>query len=105
HPGLTAPLRRRLIDSRGPARIDQAAAGVCVMRMGWFSLGCLALLTVSERTWAQTYWLGRQPDPKKPDYVFDVRVPADLAAIITCSSPKYAKFRPGVLRFQQEVEG
>jgi len=40
-----------------------------------------------------TYWLGRKPDPARNEMVFDVRVPADLAALITCSDPRYAAFQ------------
>src|SRR5262249_11314388 len=52
-----------------------------------------------------TYWLGRQPDPAKNVFVFDVPVPADLASVITCDKAEFAKFRPGVHRFQWEAEG
>src|SRR4051794_18224392 len=54
---------------------------------------------------AQSYWLGRQPDPKVDEFVFDVPVPADLAAKLTCSDSKGAKFRSGVRTFRWETDG
>ena len=57
------------------------------------------------QTGPTTYWLGRKPDSSKNEYVFDVRVPAGVAAVITCSDPKYAKFRSGVKQFQWEAAG
>lgn len=54
---------------------------------------------------AQSYWIGRQPDPKTDEFVFDVPVPADLAAQLVCTDPKGAKFKSGVREFKWEVGG
>lgn len=54
---------------------------------------------------ADSYWLGRQPNPDADEYVFDVPVSADLAAKLTCADPKGAKFKTGVSEFKWEVGG
>lgn len=45
---------------------------------------------------AFTYWLARKPDPARQEYIFDIRVPADLAAMIACTEPPYARFQGGI---------
>jgi hypothetical protein len=54
---------------------------------------------------AQSYWLGRQPDPTIDEFVFDVPVSADLAAKLTCAGAKGAKFKSGVREFRWETGG
>jgi len=66
----------------------------------------LATLFISSvQASADHYWLGRKPDPKTNEYVFDVSVPDDLAEAIACSNPNYAKARDGVKQFQWDVNG
>jgi len=66
----------------------------------------LAVLVASPACAAgQSYWIGRQPDPKSDEYVFDTPVPADLAAKLICAGPKGAKFKSGVREFKWEVGG
>lgn len=64
-----------------------------------------AVLATPALSPAESYWLGRQPDPKADEYVFDVPVPADLAAKLTCSDAKSAKFKSGVREFRWEADG
>jgi hypothetical protein len=45
---------------------------------------------------AFAYWLARKPDPARQEYIFDTRVPADLAAMIACTEPPYARFQGGI---------
>jgi len=45
---------------------------------------------------AFTYWLARKPDAAQQEYIFDVRVPADVAAMIVCTEPPYARFQASV---------
>jgi hypothetical protein len=53
----------------------------------------------------RSYWLGRQPDPKLDEFVFDVPVSADLAAKLTCAGAKGAKYKSGVREFRWETGG
>lgn len=54
---------------------------------------------------AQTYWLGRQPDPDADEYVFDVPVPAGFAAKLLCTDARGARFKGGVAEFRWEAGG
>ncbi len=65
----------------------------------------MAVLATPNFASAQTYWLGRKPDPSKQEYVFDVPLPPDLAAKLTCADPAEAKYKPGVKQFNWEVGG
>lgn len=49
---------------------------------------------------AAIYWLGRKPDPARNEYVFDVRVPADLAALLTCSDPRHAPAQGSIQKIE-----
>jgi hypothetical protein len=63
------------------------------------------VLTTPALSPAQSYWLGRQPDPQTEEFVFDVPVPSDLAAKLTCADAKGAKFKSGVREFLWEIDG
>jgi hypothetical protein len=54
---------------------------------------------------AFTYWLARKPDPAQQEYIFDVRVPADVAAMIVCSEPPYARFQASVQKLDWISKG
>jgi hypothetical protein len=74
------------------------------LRLVALILGSLLALPASAS--AQTYWLGRKPDPKTNEFVFDVAVPADLVDAITCNTRDFARLRDEVVKeFQFEVEG
>lgn len=69
-------------------------------------LALTALLTCTPAlALADSYWLGRQPNPDADEYVFDVPVSADLAAKLTCTDAKGAKFKSGVSEFKWETGG
>jgi hypothetical protein len=57
--------------------------------------------TKTEKDPPVTYWLGRQPDAAKNEFVFDVPVPADLASLLTDDRPDYAA--RGFQRSQWEI--
>jgi hypothetical protein len=74
-------------------------------RIPWSPLVLAAWLAVPPCASAQTYWLGRRPDPARDAYVFDVPLPADLAAALTCSGPPYARLKAGVTQRQWQIDG
>lgn len=37
-----------------------------------------------------TYWLGRKT---ATEWIYDIRLPADLSAMLTCGAPQYARFK------------
>lgn len=67
----------------------------------YLSLLFLALFVLSSPGWGSTaasaqtpsqmsYWLGR---PTDTEYIFETRLPADFAAMLTATGPKYANFK------------
>jgi WD40 repeat protein len=60
---------------------------------------CSSTLASAQTQPQQTYWLGHSTGT---EYVFDVPLPADLAAMITASGAKYAKFK-SFPKFSTEV--
>lgn len=70
-------------------------------------LSTLMLLTIAGFTQAsaqtqQTYWLGRLVGT---EYVFDTRLPADFAAMVTASDPKYAAYKTLAKSSTQVIDG
>jgi hypothetical protein len=62
-----------------------------------------ALLATPAFSSAQSYWIGRRPDPKADEFIFDVHVPTDFAAKLTCTDSKGARFKSGVREFQNDL--
>lgn len=52
-----------------------------------------------------SFWLGRKPRADVNEYVFDVRIPPDMAGALLCLDGRYGKFRPGVRQFEWEADG
>jgi hypothetical protein len=54
---------------------------------------------------AFTYWMARKADPARNEYVFDIQVPADLAAMIACTEPPFARFQGTVQKLDWTWKG
>jgi hypothetical protein len=49
--------------------------------------------------------MARKPDPARNLYVFDIHVPADLAAMIACTQPPYSPFQGSVQKIDWVSKG
>jgi hypothetical protein len=54
---------------------------------------------------AFTYWMARKPDTALNEFVFDIRVPADLAAMIACTQPPYLPYQASIQKIDWFSKG